>query len=225
MTDVIGTPVVAPVATKYITLADLKAYFTSNHIIGATDDNFMYQAITRAEGQVDEYCGCSIDRGVQTLVLPSTAFVDKDGWMWLWAKEKGPVTDVSAIKFRYPAGQGWKDAYWVPTDDIILPPVGAPPSPEAWRVRVAFTPRIGPVPASNIMVKWSYAGGYGTLGGSPDIPSVLKAIVCRLAHWNYMMRDAPTGKVITAELGLMTIPLSIPPDIEADLNFWKRTES
>ena len=214
-------------ATKYISLADLKAYMTSNHIIGTTDDDFLYQAINRAEGQVDAYCGSRFDLQTFTLTQPFIVFVDGNGWLKLTAYEVGPVTAVSAVQvLNVGAGETvWKTITWDAANGILLPLVTVPPKPNAWDVMIKPSPPLATAYVGSLYAKWSYTGGYGTLGGSPDLPDLLKAIVSRLSYWNYMMREAPVGKVVTAELGLMTIPLSIPPDIAADLGFWKRSGS
>ena len=208
--------------TKYISLNDLKAYFTSNHVVGNTDDAFMTQAIFRAEAQWEMLTGSAFDLATETLVEPSNCWVDGNGWLWLYALERGPVKAVTAIEYRVAGQTGWTPLSWV-TDDILLPPTKIPPDPRSWRVRVNV-PKMASIPTGDLLIKWTYTGGYGTIATS-DVPKSLVAIICRLAYWDYMLREAPINKIVTAELGLMQIPLAVLPDVKADANLWMRMES
>ena len=218
-------PTTPAVATRYISLRDLKAYITSNHVNTAIDDAMLYQAISRAEGAIDEHCGSRFDIQTFTNVQPFLVFVDGNGTLKLVASEVGPVTAVQSIQILN-VGMGektWRTITWDPVNEILLPPIAVPPKANSWDVLITNPhPTLQPAYTGSLYAKWTYTGGYGTLGGSPDLPNALKAIVTRLSFFYYQLREAPMGKTINADLGLVTIPSSIPPDIKAELEFWKR---
>lgn len=202
---------------KYISLTDLKAY-GSVDVTFTDDDTTLNQSISRAEMEVDAYCGQGFDEQTFTLTPVRQPFVDAYGWLWLSAIERAPVTAVTAVQIRALAStvSPWQTLSWG-TDDIIMPLVTAPPDPNSGKVRIYPTnPRLTPFSTGMLLAKWSYKGGYNS------IPDSLKGIVTRLAWWVYKLREAPLGRVATMELGIMEIPLSMPKDIIADLNLWRR---
>jgi hypothetical protein len=137
----------------------------------------------------------------------------------LIAREGGPVTAVTSVQIM--DRKAGLQTYQTIADlsGAILPPVSSPPTPDAWSVMVYPNLALYGVTKDDLIVKWTYTAGYSV------IPNSLKAIGTRLAHFIYKLREAPMGKVVTAELGLMTIPLSIPPDIRADLQGCKRVSN
>lgn len=206
---------------KYLKLADLKQYAFDSQSALSNNDTLLTQCIYRAEAIVDSYCGTGWDEQTYVLVQPSTVFVDRNGWLNLIANERGPVTAVTAIQMRNLSigDTSWKTVTWA-TDDLIYPVATDPPKPDCWRVIVKpSSPLLSPISTGDILARWSYKGGFST------IPLSLQGIVARLAWWVQKLRDMPAGKVVTAELGLMEIPLSIPPDIKADLNMWRKVIS
>lgn len=206
--------------SKYVDINVFKAYGPVPP--GVTNDDVNLQsALERAEAEIDLYCGTGYDQQVYANTLPLKAWVDSMGWLWLVARERGPVTSVTNIQTRNIASgaTAWQTLNF--GADIFYPGNGVapnPPTPDSWLVRVySASPVLFPSTYDSLMVKWSYTGGYTT------IPASLQGIVLRLAWWIYKLREAPLGRVVTAELGLMEVPLSIPPDIRADLNMWRRT--
>jgi hypothetical protein len=201
-------------AFKYTTLDALKAY---GQVTATKDDNVLNEAIYRAEAAIDQKCGSAFDQQTVVDELAHTCWVDGKGWLVMTADERGPVTAVTSISVRdlLNAPTAWQSVSWASTD-IILPPITAPIRPDAWKVRIYPATPLWPRATGQIYAKWTYIGGYAT------IPTSLISIANRLAWWYYKLREAPMGRVVTAELGLMEIPLSVPPDIKADLMLWTR---
>lgn len=205
-------------ASRYIQLDELVAYGPVNK----TDDNSnktLQWSIDRAEAQIDEHCGVAFDEADIVDEVPQKAWIDATGWLWIVAAAHGPISAVTSVKVRDLLGAPatWSTLSFDPVNDVLLYPVTTPPKPQNYVVRLTPTnPTYGARSTDQILVKWSYTGGY------PAIPEALKAIALRLAWWNYKLREAPLGRVVDANLRLMEVPMSIPPDIRADLNSWRR---
>jgi len=213
---------------KYISLAEFKQYgigstvdpgdpnVYNGNISGTPDDATLSQSIFRAEAMFEQASGASYDQQTYALTQAWTPFVDNKGFLHLFARERGPVTAVTAIQTRnlfYDTT--WKAQTWT-TDNLILPYSGTThPSPEAWHVIVKTDNALPSASTGQLMARWSYTGGFAT------IPDSLKGIMCRLAWWIYKLRESPVAKVVNMPLGTMTVPLSMPPDIKADIDLWK----
>jgi len=205
---------------RYITLAELKGWgLDIDPTSVLANDAEMETAIARAEAEWDVMCSCRFDQQTFALVAPFVALVDGNGWLKLTAYEAGPVTAVTAVKVMQ-VGFGettWKDVSWDATNGILLPINSTPPKPTSWDVMIKPSSSLYPCGPGNLYGKWSYTGGYAV------IPPALKAIICRLAWWIWKLtREAPLGIVKSPQLGLVDIPLSMPPDIKADALLWSR---
>jgi len=200
---------------RYLKLADFKMYAINGAtVLNTADDLVLTSSILRAEAEIDGTTKTAFDEQTHTLVRPMTAFVDYHGWLHLFSRERAPVTAVAAIQTRdLLQDKGWVTTTW-DTDDLILPVAMDPPRPDSWHVMVLPSNNVPTRATTEMLVRWTYTGGYAT------IPPSLQALTMRLAWWVYKLREAPLAKIVTAELGLMQIPLSIPPDIRADLRHW-----
>ncbi len=205
---------------KYTTLAQLKAYGQVPATVTA-DDTTLTSAIERAEFEFDTISGGSFDQQTMTNARPIKAWVDQNGWIWAFAAERGPVTAVSAVTVRdlVTSPTNWQTVTWDAVNGILLPSFvdAYRPDPDWWTVRIYPTaPVLYPRDTRNFLVKWTYTAGFAVT------PAPLVDLINRLAWWVYKLREAPMGKIVSPELGMMTIPLSIPPDIRADIMRWSR---
>lgn len=206
-----------PDTPRYTDIGTFKQY-VQPPITSAQDDVAINQAILRAESEIDLYCGTSFNQQTITQEVPRTAWVDGKGMLWVISSVVGPITQVNTLQVKdmLAAPTTWQTISFDPVNGIIYPNLTSPPKPTSWTVIIQPTPPLWPRAAGDMYVRWGYTGGYAT------IPTSLQGIATRLAFWIYKMREAPVSKVVTAELGLMSIPLSIPPDIKADLFLWRR---
>jgi hypothetical protein len=102
-------------------------------------------------------------------------------------------------------------------NDILLPPIWAPPSPNAWTVTIyPSNVAIPRVDADGIWVRLSYIGGYAT------VPPALKMLLLRLAWWKFKLREAPLGRVAMPPFGITEIIPALPADIATDIGLWTR---
>lgn len=213
---------------KYCTLAQLQQYGLGTRtnpanptvfnqgVTGTPDDALLSDAIFRAEANFEMKCGTGFDQVVYTMTQAFIPFIDRNGWVHLFARERGPVTAVSALQLRNVSiGGAWQTVTWG-VDDIILPPFETThPNPESWHVRIFPAQAQTNVSTGQLLARWSYTGGYAT------IPDSLTNLIARFAWWIYKLREAPVEKVVNMPLGTMTVPLNVPPDIKADIEVWK----
>lgn len=199
----------------YITIEDLVAYSPVT-ISNPTADLALGDAVSWAEGMFISLTGSHFDQQTHTNVQPQRAFFSRMGELVLIARERAPVTAVSAVSVRIPNTLGWTTLSWN-TDDILLPPIYDPPDPNAWRVTI-FPNNIlmQRVAADNLWVKWTYTGGY-----SP-IPPSLHTVLLRMAWWKYKLREAPLGRINSEMFGTREIIQALPNDVRMDLLRWSR---
>lgn len=222
---------------RYVTMAQVQEYADSVASQAATWNatalSVLASAIQRAEASIDGFCGSAFDDDVVLSEVPSKAWLDWQGWIHIFGNQRGPITKVTAVKYRMRDAGAWSTLTWNSPDDIILPNLKVPPSPNSWEVQIypgapmmpgalvdyasgGFTVP-GGISPSDIMFRWDYEGGYF------PIPDALAAIACRLTFFYYKLREAPMARILSAELGVMEFPLNIPPDLKQDLSIWRRT--
>lgn len=215
---------------KYLTLAALKQYglgtivdplnptVFNQGVTNTPDDALLSDCIIRAETIFDLSCGTGYDQQTYSNVQAFQTWIDRRGWLHLMARERGPVTAVTAVQIRDLEGANtWQSVTFV-ADDLILPPFETNyPHPESWHVMLSPTPAQPPFSTGQLLARWSYTAGYA----SNAIPQGLKNLVARLAWWIYKLREAPVAKVVNMPLGTMTVPLNIPPDIAKDIELWR----
>lgn len=199
----------------YTDLATLKAY---GAVSSTADDQILQDVIERASRDIDGFCGQSFEYAAVAGEVTSQVWVASDGWLWVGSRNRCPVTAVSALELldRQAAQPVWQ-AVDLSRAVVIIPPPDVPPRQDAWLVRVwipGFPAR--PRPRGQLLARWSYTAGFN------PTPPALRAVATRYAWWLYKLREAPLGRVVTAELGLMEIPLTIPKDIAGDLQPWVR---
>ena len=212
---------------KYITLDELKAYALgtiadpnnpsvyNNSVQGTPDDAVLTQCINRAEMEFDRIAGIAFDQQTVTDVQAFLPFVDGNSWLVLFARERAPITSVTSITLRDMRGTNqWNAQSWA-SDDIVLPINDGYAHPDCAKVMIYPANSRVPTPTGQLLVKWTYVGGFAT------IPQSLKAVICRLSWWIYKLREVPINQIAMPNLGIMQIPLRIPPDINADILLWQ----
>ena len=208
---------------KYTTATTLQYYGTVNNPSNTTPTelSILTQALDRAEMAFESRAGSGFIEDTFTNTHPVNPFIDGDGFLWLIAREAAPITAVTSVSVMDMSTQPgvWQTVAW-DTNNLILPYVDTNPvraSQEWWTCKLLPTsPSLGPKARGKLTVKWTYKGGFASA------PNSLAALICRLAWWEYKMREAPMGRIVTTELGLMELPLVIPPDVEADIKLWTR---
>jgi hypothetical protein len=215
---------------KYITLQLLKQYLIGTRtdpnnptvfngaVQGTPDDNLLTSAIYEAESAFENTCGSAYDQQTLTMVQALTPYVDVNGWLQLTARERGPVTAVTAVQTRM-IGQGltaWQDVT-LSADNVILPPYSLAdthPHPESWKVQIYPATLLPRASTGQILARWTYTGGFAV------IPIGLQLLLARHAAYVYKTREAPLGKVVNAAIGTFSAPLDIPKDILREYLLW-----
>lgn len=212
---------------KYLSLDDLKLYglgaiadpnnptVYNDAVQGTPDDPILSQCIQRAEMEFDRHCGVQFNSGTLTDTQAFIPFVDGQGWLHLFARERCPVTAVTAVSIRDLVTRSAWSPVTLTTDDVILPLSDGYAHPDSSHVKLYPNPVLPSRSTGQILARWTYTGGFAT------IPDSLKAIVARLSWWIYKLREAPMAKIAMPQMGIMEIPIRIPPDIAADINLWK----
>lgn len=217
---------------KYCTLALFKQYVMGTRtdpnnpsvfqgaVVGTPDDNLLTDCILQAEAGFEMVTGSGFDQQTLSSVQSYLTFIDAMGWLHLFARERGPVTAVSAVQIRnlMAGDRSWKTVSWV-ADDIILPPYAAAdthPHPESWHVMIYSTSGMLPTASGQIMARWSYTGGYA----ANAVPMALSLLIARYSMWIYKMREAPLGRVTNLPLGSITVPMDVPPEIRRQMALW-----
>lgn len=212
---------------KYLTLDELKLYglgaiadpnnptIYNSAVQGTPDDSILSQSIQRAEMEFDRHCGVKFDDGAVTDAQAFLPFVDGQGWLHLYARERAPVTAVTAVSIRDLVSRSTWAPITLSADDVILPINDGYSHPDSGHVKLYPNPSLPSRSTGQILVRWSYSGGFSV------IPESMKAVVARLAWWIYKLREAPMAQVVMPNLGIMQIPIRIPPDIAADIDLWK----
>jgi len=208
---------------KYVALDELKLYILgsiadpnnptvyNDAVQGTPDDSVLSQCIQRAEMEIDRIVGSKFDEDTFVLVNAFQVFVDGQQFLHLFAREAVPVTDISAIKYRDLLGdRNWRDLSFT-SGDLVLPPEDYSRPDSAHAMVYVGNSGLSSRGTGQIQAKWSYTGGFS------EIPEWLKGITCRLATFVYRIREAPMYKIVDTKLGIMQVPLRIPPDIFADL--------
>lgn len=217
---------------KYCTLALFKQYLIGTRtdpgnptvfqggVVGTPDDAILSDCILQAEAGFEMVTGSGFDQQSLASVQSFLTFVDAMGWLHLFARERGPVTAVSAVQVRnlMVGDTAWQSVSWV-ADDIILPPYAAAdthPHPESWHVMIFPASAMPPTATGQIMARWSYTGGYA----ANAMPVALQLLIARYATWIYKMREAPLGRVTNLPLGSITVPMDVPPEIRRQMVLW-----
>lgn len=212
---------------KYLTLDELKLYglgaiadpqnptVYNNAVQGTPDDSILAQSLQRAEMEFDRHCGMQFNVGTVTQAQAFIPFVDGQGWLHLFARERAPVTAVTAVSIRDLMTRSAWETITLAADDIILPVNDGYAHPDSAHVKLYPNPSLESRSTGQILARWTYTGGFST------IPQSLKAIIARLSWWIYKLREAPMAKITMPALGIMEIPIRIPPDIAADIDVWK----
>lgn len=218
---------------KYCSLVLLKQYLLGTRtdpnnptvfnqgVINTPDDTILSDCIMNAEAYFELQTGTGYDQQTYTSVAPFLNFVDANGWLHLFARERGPVTAVTAVSIRdvmFGSSVAWRPVTWDVNNDIILPPFAVTdthPLPESWHVKLWPSPAFGPRASDQILVRWSYTGGFAT------IPQGLQLLIARMAAYIYKLREIPVGRVVNLPTGTITVPSNFPPDIRDQIKRWE----
>lgn len=188
-------------------------------VVNTPDDNILSDCILQAESSFELLAGTGYDQQTYTTVQALIPFVDQNGWLHMFARERGPVTAVTSVQYRdvFDGNTTWQTATWNSPDDIVLPSFASTdthPRPESWHVYLYPSPAVNNLSTGQILVRWTYTGGFAT------IPPALSMLIARMATYIYKMREAPAGRVINQPLGTMTVPANYPPDILKAISLW-----
>jgi len=178
----------------------------------------MSAAIIEAEADFEQTCGNAFDAQTYALVAGFVPFVDSQGWLNIYARERTPVTAVTALQYRYRNAPTWQTLTWG-ADDIVLPPLGTAdgyPHPDSGHVQIYPAPLLGQVSTGLIMVRWSYAAGFA----SNAIPQNLTNMIAEAAAYVYKRREVPFGVIQNGQLGTFSRPMNYPPDIMTRFRRW-----
>lgn len=217
---------------KYCSLVQLKQFLLgtrtdpanpsifNQQVVNTPDDAILSDIIIQAETQFELQTGTGYDQQTLTGVQAFIPFVDVNGWLHLYARERGPVTVASALSFRdimFGGSTTWQSITFDPVNDVVYPPFAATdthPLPESWHVQIWPNPALSQRATGQILVRWTYTGGFAT------IPQSLTSLIARMATYIYKLREMPAGKVINQPLGTLTVPSDFPPDIKRQITEW-----
>lgn len=224
---------------KYATLAQVKQYIIgtrtdpanptvfNQQVSNTPDDALISDCLLQSESAFEMDTGCGFDQQSYTMVTPVSGIIDQYGWAWLWARERGPVTAVSAVSYMnvFSGDAVWRPLTWdatgSPPNGIILPPTGLSeghPWPESWRVRI--NPNNATLlgrGTSDIFFAWSYTAGF------PTIPQSLQTLIMEMASYVYRLREVPVGRAINMPLGTVLVPSDFPPHLRRQMKRWAAT--
>jgi hypothetical protein len=215
---------------KYCSLTLLKQYLIGSvvdpanptrfngNVINTPDDNILTDAISDAETTFELEAGMSYDEQTYALTQSHQTWIDQNGWVNLFARERGPVTAVSTVQVRdlLSSDRSWKPITWN-ADDIILPAFSLSdthPLPESWRVQIIPTVALPSRATGTVLARWSYTGGFAT------IPDSLALLIAAAATYVYKRRESSLGIVQNQQLGTFSRPLDFPPDILRRFKLW-----
>lgn len=217
---------------KYCSLVQLKQFLLgtrtdpanpsifNQQVVNTPDDAILSDIIIQAETQFELQTGTGYDQQTLTGVQAFIPFVDVNGWLHLYARERGPVTVASGLSFRdimFGGSTTWQSITFDPVNDVVYPPFAATdthPLPESWHVQIWPNPALSQRATGQILVRWTYTGGFAT------IPQSLTSLIARMATYIYKLREMPAGKVINQPLGTLTVPSDFPPDIKRQITEW-----
>lgn len=184
---------------------------------GTPDQEIIDECLLQAEALFERETGSNFNQATETLVEMFAPFIDQNGWVWGFARERGPVTAVTAAQILnvYAGSTTWTDLTIDP-NLVILPPVSTTHvRPESWRVLFKPTPAQAPAAQGQIYVKWTYQGGFSV------IPDSLTNLIARMAAYLYKLREAPIGRVVNGPFGQMTVPQIWPADLQRQIVDWR----
>lgn len=184
---------------------------------GTPDQEIVDECLLQAEAMLERECSSDFDQQTETLVQMFAPFVDSNGWIWGFARERGPVTAVTAAQILniYCGSTTWVDLTIDPNLIVLPSPTTTHTRPESWRVLFKPTPWQYPAAQGQVLVKWTYTGGFAT------IPDSLTNLVARMAAYLYKLREAPIGRVVNGPFGQMTVPMIWPQDIQRQFTNWR----
>lgn len=218
--------------TRYLSLSLFKQYLIGQRtdpnnptvfngaVSGTPDDNILTDVILQAEATFDMMTSTGFDEQTYTSVEPIQSFVDGYGWLNLLARERGPISAVSAVSVRILAGANtaWQSVTWDAANDIILPSfdptIDTYPRPESWRCRIYPANALPSSAPGEILVRWTYTGGFAT------IPEALSLQIAYMALYIYKTRETPVGRIVNAQLGSVVLPSNFPPSVIAQTKLW-----
>jgi hypothetical protein len=190
--------------TDYTTLADVKAYIGT---VQSSEDALVSQFITRASRWIDTFCQRQFTARTETRLFDAlrdvsgqTLYVDDD-LLGIVTVTNGDGTTLSASNYVF-----------LPTNET--PKYGVRLKASSG---VTWTYNTDPEEAISINGTWGYNNGTVP-------PDDVKHAATRLAAWFYEQKDAPFNTVAFPELGALEIPPGVPPDIEATLIPFRRSE-
>lgn len=187
----------------YCTTAEVKAYIGT---VKATDDTLIAALITRASAAIDSYCGRTF-RQREDEARTFDAVRDVDG-LTLYLDDD--LLSVDSI------ANG--DGESVAAASYVLLPANRTPK-YAIRLKasggVTWTYTTDPEDAITVTGTWGYHA-------ADTAPSAIIHAAVRLTAWYYHQKSAPFETTGYQDLGVVTVPSSMPTDIRAILDQFAR---
>lgn len=186
--------------TTYCSLDELKAYLGTRL---DTDDTEIQARITEASAAIDVYCQRVFVGAAATRAYDAVQAVD--GRTLLLDEDLLSVTTITN-----------GDGTALDSGDYVLLPANVTPK-YAVRLKassgVSWTYTTDPEDAISVNGTWGYANTQ---------PDTVRHACIRLAAWYYRQKDAPFETTGMPDLGLVTVPASIPADVTALLDPYVR---
>ncbi|MHC4301324.1 MAG: head-tail connector protein [Planctomycetota bacterium] len=192
----------------YCTLAQVREYTNFKNASNTDDDALINDLITRASKRIDTYTGRTFTERTETRLLDAVR--DVDGRR-LWVDDD--LLEITTVTNG--------DGTAVTASEYVLEPSNESPkyaikllasSSQSWTYNTDSEQAI------SVNGKWGYQ-----LGTVP--PYDIQHAAIRLTAWYYQQREAPFETVAFPELGAVTVPQAIPPDIVSSLNNYVRQQA
>lgn len=184
----------------YCTVEQVRAYIGTSKTV---DDVLLQNFIERATARINSHCQRTFERREETRYYD--AVQDVDGRLLILDDDLLSVTSVVN-----------GDGTTVPASAYILLPANSSPK---WAIKLK----------SSSAVSWTYVDDpeqaitvTGTWGYSAVAPDDIVHAAIRLTAWYYHQADAPFETQGLPELGVVTVPSDMPPDIKALLAPYQR---
>lgn len=191
----------------YCTLAQVREYADFKKIANVDDDDLIDRLITAASKRIDIYTGRTFAERSETRKFDAVRDVEKRR---LWVDDD--LLEITTVTNG--------DGTTVTASEYVLEPSNESPkyaikllssSSQSWTYNTDSEQAI------SVNGKWGYK-----LGTVP--PSDIEHAAIRLTTWYYQQREAPFETVAFPELGAVTVPQAMPPDIVAILNNYVRQQ-
>ncbi|MHC4617390.1 MAG: hypothetical protein ACYTEQ_06510 [Planctomycetota bacterium] len=191
----------------YCTTTQVRDYVDFKDDTKTIDNDLIGDLITRASKRIDDYCRRTFVERTETRNFD--AVLDVQGQR-LWVDD-----DLLAVD-SITNGDGTS----ITSGQYVLEPANDSPK---YAIKLlassgqSWTYTTDPEQAIAVTGDWGYEAG-------TTAPADIQHATIRLVAWYYQQREAPFETVAFPELGAVTVPQAIPPDIVAILNSYVRQQ-